>query len=266
MAIDGSVNKQKPSKAPVSDAEARERIGRRVVYFALSVIGFLGVAAMVSASIPGSENKERFALIKDILAILLPVLGTWVGTVLAFYFSKENFDTAAKQTSELVKQLSLDQKLQEISVRDVMISMTSPDTLRFVLDKNENEIVLKTEILEERFIKSDKNRLPFVDSEGRMKYIVHRSMIDKFIAAQALTSGTEGLCTLSFQDFLDYDKNKQITINFGVLSQDAKLNSVKMLIDGNPDCSDVFVTDDGTKNGKAIGWITNVALAEKCRA
>lgn len=261
MANNDSEKDKDNKNALISDAEARGKIGRRVVYFALGAITVLGVTGIISVAF----GKDATNGVKDILSMTLPVLGTWVGTVLAFYFSKDNFDSAAKQTSDLVRQLTLDQKLQEIPVKDVMISMTSSDTLKFLVDKSEDAINLKSEILENQFIKTGKNRLPFVDIEGKVKYIVHRSMIDKFISEKILFSDAAKASGLTLKDFLDADQYRQVAANFGTISPEAKLNAVKTLIDGNPDCSDVFVTEDGTKNGKTIGWITNVILAEKCR-
>jgi hypothetical protein len=43
-----------------------------------------------------SSGAEVAAAAKDILATLLPVIGTWIGTVLAFFYSKENFESAAR--------------------------------------------------------------------------------------------------------------------------------------------------------------------------
>jgi hypothetical protein len=251
------------------DAEARAKIGRRVVYFALVVIGVLGLVAMLVAVLApcGEEiakSKQRFDLVKDILMALLPVLGTWVGTVLAFYFSKDNFVAAAQQTSNLVRQLTVDQKLQAIPVVEAMIALTDPGTVKFTLSKPEENISLKADILDPVLTKEGRNRLPIVDSGGIVKYVVHRSLIDKFISETAL-SGTQKPADLTLKHLFDSDQYKQIATAFGTVGQDAKLNAVKTLIDGNPDCSDVFVTVDGTKNSKALGWITNVILAEKSK-
>lgn len=251
-----------------TDSEERAKIGRRVVYFALGVIGILGLAAIaVAIYAPAGESieksKQRYELVKDVLTSLLPVLGTWVGTVLAFYFSKENFVEAAKQTSELVRQLTLDQKLQEIPVVDAMISMTDPNAIKFILDRPEDKINLKTDILD-LLSKSGKNRLPFIDTNGIVKYIIHRSIIDKYISEYALSGAIKPI-DLTLKDLLCIDQYKQISSSFGTVGRDAKLNAVKNLIDGNLGCSDVFVTEDGTKSCKAFGWVTNVILTEKCR-
>lgn len=269
MGLEPYRNDQENKKASIEDVDARARIGRRVVYFALLVIGILGLAAIVVAIYaPENEDiaksKQRFDLVKDILTALLPVLGTWVGTVLAFYFSKDNFAAAAKQTSDLVRQLSTDQKLQEIPVEEAMISLTDPGTTKLIIDKPEDKIILKTDLLDALLNKSGRNRLPLIDADGKAKYLIHRSIIDKFISEVAL-SGAAKPADLTFKDLLASDQYKQISTAFGVVSRNAKLSAVKTLIDSNPDCSDVFVTEDGTKNSKAIGWITNIILTEKSK-
>lgn len=168
-----------------ANTNTRDKIGEKIVYFALSVVGILGVVAIIAASF-APAGSGSFVQIKDIFGMLLPVLGTWVGTVLAFYFSKENFIAAAQQTSDLVRQLTPDQKLQAIPVDQVMISMDSPQTVKLILNKPEDGIKLKVDILDVLLPEGAKNRLPCVDPDGKIKYIVHRSIIEGFISRQAL--------------------------------------------------------------------------------
>lgn len=246
-----------------ANADARAKIGREIILWALGAITLLGTFAL-GASAYSSSNTAAFGQIKDILGMLLPVLGTWVGTVLAFYFSKENFVAAAEQTNALVRQLTPDQKLQAIPVDQTMISMESSDTVKFVLSKKEEEVKLKADILDPLLPEGAKNRLPCVDPDGKVKYVFHRSIIEGFISKQAL-SGATNLTDLTLKDLLASDQVKRITTAFGVVGKSANLSAVKSLIDGSPDCADVFVTIDGTKSSKAIGWITNVILAEKSK-
>ena len=106
MTTESTSNDQESTRIARADDYERAKIGRRIVYFALTVLGLLGLAAIGAASF---SKNESFGQVKDILGMLLPVLGTWVGTVLAFYFSKENFIAAAQQTSNLVRQLTPEQ-------------------------------------------------------------------------------------------------------------------------------------------------------------
>jgi hypothetical protein len=246
------------------NSDTRTVIGKHIIYFSLTVIGILGLAAILVAGFTDTgEIEKRATLVKDILTSLLPVLGTWVGTVLAFYFSKDNFIAAAQQTSNLVHQLTSDQKLQTIPVVEAMILMTDQNTTKIILDKPEDQVNLTTELLG-TFNSSGRNRLPLVDTNGTPKYVIHRSIIDQFISEKALAGGADPK-KLTLKDLFQEPRYKEISIAFGTVNQEAKLNAVKALMDGSPNCSDVFVTEDGSKNSKALGWITNVILAEKSK-
>lgn len=266
MAVEASKNDRGNAKASEEDSRARARIGREVVYFSLLVIGVLGLSEIVATALVPIAEKERIVLMKDILTALLPVLGTWVATVLAFYFSKESFAAASQQASNIMHQLTPEQKLQEIAVTEVMISLTDKNTTKLTIDeKSEDKITLKAGILEALLIPYGKNRLPVVGVDGKAKYIIHRSLIDKFISESVIANSATKLDDLTLRALLDDKQGGPVATAFGTVGKNAKLNVVKALIDSNPDCSDVFVTEDGTRNGQAIGWITNIILAEKSR-
>src|SRR5206468_7049903 len=60
---------------------------------------------------------------------------------------------------------------------------------------------------------------------------------------------------------LEDPKLKDYIVNsFMPLSEDATLADAKDLLDKNPQCLDILVTQDGTKNGIVVGWITNVMV------
>lgn len=247
---------------------ARANIGKNVIYFSLATVGFLGFVTIVCVVMSGVTDTnmadKKFNMVRDTFTMLLPVLGTWVGTVLAFYFSRENFAEAAKQTAALVKQLTPEQQLEKISVTEAMISLEDINTAKLVLDKPENQIKLWDDIIGALLNKFSKQRLPILDNKGIVKYVVHRSIIDKYIAEQAL-AGNASIKDCTLDDLLKSNDYKNIVTAFGAVGKTTTLVAVKQQIDGNPNCSDVFVTEDGTKNSKAIGWITNVIVSEKAK-
>lgn len=251
------------SRLSREEAMQRARIGRDVVYFALYATLFLALAAMIIAL---GGDKEKAAFAKDILSTVLPLFGTWVGTVMAFYFSRENFATAARETADLVRQLTPEQRLQGIGVGDAMLSMTAADTTQLVLasDAEAAKLNLLTDVIANLLDKFRRNRLPVVDAAGKPLYVIHRSMIDGFLVKSALAGKT--LATLTLKDLLDAPDLKAVAMAFTTLARDARLIAAKQAMDGNPNCSDVFVTTDGTRATAAIGWITNVMVREKSQA
>lgn len=240
---------------------ARAKLGRWLVIGGLVVVLMLGLVAVIVA-LSVTDVEKKFGYVKDIIAIILPVVAAWVGTVLAFYFSKENFVAAAEKTTDLVMHLT-DRKLQEVPVSSVMIPIEKAEKLQS--DKPDADIKLKSEIMDGFFAKTNVNRVPIVTGAMVVKYILHRSMFDKFIASKALDKTPPKLEDLTLDEMLKDAAYKAIALGFRTVKQDSNLGAVKAIMDANPECSDVFVTDDGSRTSAARGWITNVIVAEKAK-
>lgn len=240
-----------------SDAEtrARIRISWLVMLFGLAAVTILGVVAIVFGT---KQNDQVYGRTKDILSMLLPLVGAWVGTILAFYYGKENFNAGTASASTLISQLTPAQKLAATAVSGVMIPIATAKV--FVLNKDEKDVSLK-ELLEGPL--AGVNRLPILEPSGRVRYVLHRSMFDGFISKLAMANQT--VAAVSLQQMLNDDAYKRIGLSFGTVRPDARLDAVKALMDGSPDCSDVFVTEDGTSGTKTVGWITNVILSDNSK-
>ena len=105
-----------------STIDARSKIAIWLVAF--SAIGVMLLSAVV---LIGAAIDAKYALgdaVQLVFAAVLPLLGTWVGTVLAYYFSKDNFEAASKSVQDMAK-IATDEKLKALFVRDEMISFRS---------------------------------------------------------------------------------------------------------------------------------------------
>lgn len=207
-----------------------------------------------------AECKVKTDALKDITLIFFPVLATWVGTVIAFYFSKDNFNVAAQHTNDLVRALTGDEKLKTIYVSQIMKEMNDKSVKFLKLPeseyKNKN---LKADILNTLLSDKNINRLPILDENGVAKYIIHQSEIYKFL----VTSDDPQAATL--EDLINNGNTDKIFERFGVVKYNATLLDAKNIIDKDRFCSDVFVTRSGEKDSVALGWITNVIVEENSR-
>lgn len=242
-----------------ADAETRNKLSFVIIKRVLLMIAVLVAISLIVAVTGG---KDRFDYVKDILSIILPLLATWIGTVLAFYYSRVNIESAAKQTHELINKLTSEQKLSGIDARDVMINMAGPGTEKLVIHEGTiDHVNLITDILNGILIKKDKNRLPIVDDRGVVLFIIHRSAIEQFIVdAQNNKNFSREQLTLSA--ILEDGHWKIIFQSFATIRVDDKLYEAKKAIDNNKYCDDVFVTEDGTPGTPARGWITNVIVGQ----
>ena len=198
-----------------------------------------------------------------VINILLPVLATWVGTVIAFYFSKENFESAARNINELTKQLTSEEKLKSIPAKSVMLPIEKVSKL--VLNTTPDKIKLKADVLDAILAKNNVNRLPVLIDSGIPSYMIHRSTLEQFIVSQVVKG--RKVEELTLQDMLD-DPEFSTKVREGAfvtIKDTATLGEAKLLMDQNRNCSDIFITDDGGRTGKVLGWITNGIILEQSR-
>src|SRR5215471_7468619 len=165
------------------DSHFRIALAKGVITWAL--IAILAIAALIIVvagvnAIRGPEKEDQFFdIAKYVLGVLLPVIGAWVGTVLAFYFGQVNFEAASKSAANLVRQLSPREKLQAETAANAMMKMNDVTRFKIPPDNTEADITIK-ELVDQGFEKDKsrpRQRLPILDTEGRGKYVLHRSTI-----------------------------------------------------------------------------------------
>jgi chemotaxis protein histidine kinase CheA len=103
----------------------RERIARNVTTLAIVGTIVLGLSALIFVLFIKNGDAaidKKLQLIQYVFTALLPLWGTWMGTVMAFYFSKENFMAANESVKNLVAQITPAQKLESTKCKDVMIT------------------------------------------------------------------------------------------------------------------------------------------------
>jgi chemotaxis protein histidine kinase CheA len=104
----------------------REKIATYVTTLAIAGTIVLGIFALVYVlRIPDADTDKnldkKLQVITYVFTALLPLWGTWMGTIMAFYFSKENFMAANESVKNLVAQITPSQKLESTKCKDVMI-------------------------------------------------------------------------------------------------------------------------------------------------
>ena len=169
----------------------RAWIGMTLVGFVLAAILVIAVAVIVAGALQGKLLEASNSL----LSTLLPMFGTWVGTVLAFYFTKENFESANRATQDLVRTAM--QRLQATGVTEKMIPRGSIVALQVADMEALKAKTLKD--LETAFAQTVRggriNRLPVFAGNGACIAVVHRSLWQEMLvlglkSAPPATDGT----------------------------------------------------------------------------
>jgi len=227
--------------------------------FSITVTSILGVIVLAAVIV-----FKQASMATQVLATVLPVIGTWVGTILAFYFGKENFETAAKSVGDLAKQLSPSDRLRGIPVKTKMIPL---DKIFYKTDPIDGLKII--DVINELKSKGVGDRLPVLTDKLVAKYMIHRSEIDKYLAGKAMDPASAGtVAGLTFANlFADNpDMQKMFATSFAFVNQNATLADAKAAMEQTKNCEDVFITAGGTPSEPVMGWVTDNIIQTNLQA
>jgi hypothetical protein len=192
---------------------------------------------------------------QTIMSTILPMIGTWVGTVLAFYFAKENFEVAQRASERLLAGRS-DRLAMEIAISENQIKAFSvksdwkPDDTRLLEIRN----CLNT---------IGKYRVPIIDDTKLVRFVIHRQPLDTFIADLAKPDDKN---TATLQSLLDSAQGKQIKNSVAFISERATIAEAKAAMESRPGCQDVFITKTASPTDAILAWVTNNELQKALSA
>ena len=224
-------------------------------YIAIGILIF-SVLAITVLAIVAILNQEKNGDTMTILNMVLPVFASWVGTIIAFYFGRENFESANRQVRELVEKVNPEQRAKAIVVS---VMRRFADMVIFTIPTGKSEADIPISELRDKFGGSI-SRLPVVDSNSHPKYMIHRSAIDNYIASNGKDTDTLEVFLKTQKDNrqFEYGVNK----GFVLVSEEATLELAKRKMEQYSTCQDIFITQGGSDGEALTGWISNVRLSK----
>lgn len=196
------------------------------------------------------ESDDFIEIAKYIFASVIPIIATWVGTVLAFYFGAENFKMASEQMTRVLDKDLID----DIPVKNMMIALNTI-VYKIIDDGDEKNHTIADCV---KFLDSvRKDRLPIFSPNLIPRYIIHKSSFNAYLADKA-----EGIKeTLTLEDFLEEEGKKTYSHKgskgFIMAASNELLENLIDRIKNHDGCQDVFVSEKGEPNTKVLGWVTD---------
>lgn len=257
--------------------DLRAKLGSRLVFWATMALSFLGVVVLIGAAITEVRDKDGTFLrtAQLLLSALLPLFGTWVGTVLAFYYSKENFQTASQGALDLVRLVA--QRLSATRAADKMMPFNQIITERVPAGKTLGDIAIAA--VETRLNTIGANglrisRLIIVDSADSCVAILHRSVYSEMLTlglrdnppvdpvkdplGKLLSKPYPGRAGSTYEDFIRH------TIAF--IARDKTVADAKAAMESVPNCQDAIMTQTGNRSEPVLGWLSNVDVSRMSQA
>lgn len=232
------------------------------IVLGISGAAIIGISLVALGGAAWSGGKQFAETSQLVFNALLPLLGTWVGTVLAYYFSRKNFESASQSVERMVT-LTAEQKLGQMFVEKEMMRLGQVTLHQIPAGNTPKDVLLKD--LRSTF-GGKVSRIPIVDAKGVVLYIVHQSGLFKFIAEKALEGKGADIENLTLQDLVDDAELKSWVANIVYISEQASVADAKNKMEQQAGCQDLIVTKTGNKTEPMLGWMTNVDIGRLSKA
>jgi CBS domain-containing protein len=207
----------------------------------VSVAGVVVISVVVIALASDHDSASQL-----VFTAVLPLFGTWVGTVLAYYFAKENLKTATETTRRLLGSLP-----DETLVTEVMIRWQNINKL----ETTETDLLARRVDTLSEDLKSF-TRLPVFDKGGKNALaVIHRSSLNAFLLTDINSRNA-----MTFAEFAASPEGANARA-FGVVAQGATVREARQTMGAKRERKDIFVTASGKADEAVVGWITDSDLA-----
>ena len=227
---------------------------RYILAFVILLISLMAIALLAAVAIWNDKNNAM-----TIFNIALPVFASWVGTILAFYFGKENFESANTQIREIIKNLTPEEMAKNPIIEIMRKYCTDMVVFKIPEGKTDGDIRLSEFC---NLFSDTVNRLPIINPDDSPKYIIHQSRIQAYLLSSAKNSDSDTLAK-----FIEDSKGSNIEFGykkgFVIVSEKSTIAEAKLTMEQfSPSCQDIFITKGGTEKEPLLGWISNVRLSK----
>jgi hypothetical protein len=234
------------------------------LFFLGTIATIVLLCAGLNALLPPITSEKTtlfFDIVKYVLTAMLPVVASWVGTVLAFYFGKANFDAATKSVTDMANTLTSKDKLKVTPVR--ILGKTKSEIAFHLLSTTEPVAAanVKLNVIQDAFTKGPivYERLPVLFSNDVPYLVLHRSNLNDFLLKMKSATPPKEASACSLGDLITAmswpPESSFVTVGPNATAAQAreKMEQIK-------ECSDVLVTTDGSPRSAMERWFTNIDL------
>lgn len=257
-----------PVAVPAStdgDTLLRTRLAPLVIGIGTVGILIVAIAVLIGISNRAGQPAPDASVYLGIFSSVIPVLATWVGTVIAFYFSNESFRQAAEASGALggdsganepitasTRMIPLDKITGIVLKAPKKHPASSSEELKKAPDAND-VYPAKAEEVEMRDIvwmlsNATVSRAIIFDPQMNPVMIVRKRLIPEDLAHDARV-----------EQYLARGQNRADAVNFQMVPETATVGEAKRVLDLFK-TADLFVTKTGQKGEPIKGWVPDDKL------
>lgn len=255
-----------PTVQPVDEAALRGRLAPLVIGIGTGGILVVAVAVIIGITL-GAERKPDAGVYLGIFSSVVPVFATWVGAVIAFFFTNESFRQAAQASGALRGDAS---ETEPITAPTRMIPLgkitsivlgapkahaaeTSADLIR-TPEAGSGTYATELEEVEMAdllwmFSNQTVTRLIIFDPKMRPVAVIRKKLVPADLAADA-----------SLKAYFDSGQNRADALNFRWIPETATVGQGREVVRLYK-TADLFVSQTGQPEEPIKGWVPDDRLA-----
>ena len=205
------------------------------------------------------------------MSATLTLYGTWVGTILAFYFSRNAFEsasTASSRNAEIYSQFARGTVAVTSAPNDTLAKI-SLKSLANGLIFSENDLAKPLNNVVADMVSKERYKVIVVDAEKKYIDLISRINASAFLATAASSSVQAANVNSpstppSIKDYLDWRRNQGAKVQPIVvyLPETATLADADAKLKETPGCRDVIVTSDGNPTSPVVVYVTDADINE----
>lgn len=245
----GALTDPAVATAPAATDAVRTRLAPLVI--GIGTAGILVIAIVVLCVLALSGLVKDTATYVGMFSSVVPVFATWVGAVIAFYFSNESFRQAAESTGTLLGNDSakerIDASSRMIPYEKITKLVVGEGAAAAAGGKTKAEDISMDAV---RPLFGDTiSRVIIFDGQKRPKLII-RKKLDEMSGGSSKTVA----------DYLTLNQNDADARNFRAIIATATVADARNVLQFFK-TADLFVSDHGSLEEPAKGWVTDDRLA-----
>ncbi len=223
---------------------------QKVAVWTIVMAGLALTVAIIAALTSNSINALT------VFTAVVGLSGTWIGTVLSFYFGQENMEAASRESRQNLREArQAHHEAGIVVLGDIMVSFSS-------LPKREvdnREAAGKMSIHELNEALEPKLGVLLIIEKNSLKtlYLVHRLVLDQFLLKET-DAANKKLGDLAAHD--EFKDRISTEIMEFMAPSDTVAEAKGRLLTARDNIWDIVVTDNGTADGAVVGWVPDHKL------
>lgn len=242
-----------------------ENKNREILAFVVIIPSIIAVFAISTVAIHYSGDRDKTTA--TVMTATLPLYGTWVGTILAFYFSRNAFEAASNATTRnaaTFQQIASSSSASAPPPPDNVLAKISVKSLANNLIFSQKDITKALKDVLAELQAAGRYRVIVVDATNKFLGLVYRRTAEAYLAPPGEQGANPALPqSPSLQTYLDWLKGSGTTAESKVvfLAETATLADVDTKLQETK-LKDAIITTDGRPDSPVLVYINDNDLNE----